>query len=60
MTFAEHAEAWTKEKGEEVPQRNTTEWLEMYSKWHSFAFAGWGIKDEDENPNANVTVLKAE
>lgn len=38
MTFADHAEAWTREQGIDVPERGTEEWYKMYHKWHSFAF----------------------
>ena len=43
MTLADHAEAWTKEKGESVPPRDTTEWRAMYERWHSFAFAEFTV-----------------
>ena len=39
MTLADHAEAWTREQGKQVPARNTPEWETMYEKWVEFAFA---------------------
>jgi hypothetical protein len=37
-TLADHAEEWAKEKGEEVPVRDSIEWSEMYQRWIEFAF----------------------
>ncbi len=42
MTFADHAEAWCRETGESVPDRDTTEWQEMYQEWIKYAFDGIG------------------
>ena len=39
MTLADHAEAWTRERGEAVPHRESPEWKEMYERWVTFAFA---------------------
>lgn len=39
MTLAEHAEAWARENGREVPERDTPEWEQLYAAWLSFAFA---------------------
>ena len=38
MTMSEHAEAWHKENGGQIPTRDTLEWDEMYQKWVEFAF----------------------
>ena len=38
MTLADHAEAWWRESGNEVPSRETTAWREMYELWIDFAF----------------------
>ncbi len=39
MTLADHAEAWTREHGKEVPARGTAEWQAMYEPWATWAFA---------------------
>ena len=39
MTLAEHAEAWWREQGKIVPERDTSAWWEMYEKWVEFAFS---------------------
>lgn len=41
MTLGEHAEAWWREQGNEVPERDTTEWSIMYEKWIEYAFEGF-------------------
>ena len=41
MTLSDHAEAWTKEQGKVVPERDTPEWQEMYQLWIAYAFEGW-------------------
>jgi len=46
MTLAEHAEAWQREHGREVPPKDTPEWYKMYQAWIEFAFAGL-YGDED-------------
>jgi hypothetical protein len=38
MTMADHAEAWWKEQGNEIPKKGTKEWNEMFLKWHTYAF----------------------
>jgi hypothetical protein len=38
MTLADHAEAWWRESGKEVPPRETAAWREMYESWIGFAF----------------------
>ena len=42
MTLAEHAEAWWREQGKEVPDRETSAWQEMYEQWIEYAFAEFG------------------
>ena len=42
LTLGEHAEAWMKEQGHEVPERASHEWILLYNDWHRFAFAGIG------------------
>ena len=42
MTLADHAEAWTREQGRDVPPRNTPEWQIMYNAWIDYAFADFG------------------
>ncbi len=43
-TLADHAEAWWKEQGEEVPIRHTEAWKLMYKEWVEYAF-----KDMEED-----------
>ena len=38
MTLADHAEAWQRERGEQVPERDSAEWDTMYQDWVDFAF----------------------
>jgi len=38
LGLGEHAEAWWREQGREVPPADTPEWDEMYEKWVDFAF----------------------
>ena len=46
MTLADHAEAWWREQGKEVPSRDTDEWQAMYETWVAWAFAD--LHDEQE------------
>ena len=39
MTLADHAEAWQKEQGKEVPPRGTKQWRKMYETWVEWAFS---------------------
>ncbi len=39
LTLGDHAEAWWREQGKVVSQRETPEWKEMYEKWVNFAFS---------------------
>jgi hypothetical protein len=39
MTLADHADAWWREQGKEVPSRDTAEWQQMYEAWATWAFA---------------------
>jgi hypothetical protein len=39
MTLADHAEAWCKEQGNEVPARDSDEWQRMYETWATWAFS---------------------
>jgi hypothetical protein len=39
MTLAQHAEAWWREQGNIVPDRDTAEWDRMYEAWVTWAFA---------------------
>ena len=42
LTLADHAEAWARENGEDVPVRDTPEWQVMYERWIDYAFSdGW-------------------
>ena len=42
MTMADHAEAWWRESGRQVPAADTPEWEAMYEQWIAYAFApGW-------------------
>lgn len=44
MTLAEHAEAWWREQGKEVPpNRQSPEWETMYLAWWKFAFEPWSV-----------------
>jgi hypothetical protein len=38
MTLADHAEAWWRESGKQVPLRDTFRWMLMYHRWVRFAF----------------------
>jgi len=38
LTLADHAEAWMKENGHEVPPRKSEEWNELYTQWLDYAF----------------------
>ncbi len=38
LTLAQHAELWYAEQGKVVPQRDTSEWDDMYTEWIEFAF----------------------
>jgi hypothetical protein len=38
MTLADHAEAWTREQDQPVPERDSAEWRAMYEKWIAWAF----------------------
>ena len=38
-SLAEHAEAWMKENGIEVPERYSVEWWGEYTKWVEYAFS---------------------
>jgi hypothetical protein len=39
MMLADHAEAWWREQGKEVPSRGTEEYQQMYEAWATWAFA---------------------
>jgi hypothetical protein len=41
MTTGDHAAAWGRENGIDVPPRGTAAWREFYARWHAFAFASW-------------------
>ena len=38
MTLADQAEAWQRERGEQVPERDSPAWDAMYQDWVDFAF----------------------
>ena len=38
MTLGDHAEAWWREQGKEVPPRDTNQWMTMYESWVVWAF----------------------
>ena len=38
ITLSDHAEAWWREKGNIVPEKNTQEWEKMYALWVEYAF----------------------
>jgi hypothetical protein len=42
MTLADHAEAWCREQGKEVPPPDSAEWQTMYEQWVAFAFQDFG------------------
>jgi hypothetical protein len=42
LTLADHAEAWARERGLPVPQRDTDDWRALYEQWHTWAFQGIG------------------
>lgn len=39
MTMADHAKAWGRKQGLQVPEHGSPEWREFYDAWHKFAFA---------------------
>ena len=39
MTLADHAEAWAREQGCHIPNRDTKEWIILYEEWVTWAFA---------------------
>ena len=39
MTLADYAEAWAQEQGYHIPNRDTEEWIILYEKWVTWAFA---------------------
>jgi hypothetical protein len=47
MTLADHAEAWWREMGKEVPSRGTNRWRQMYKQWVESAFADLHETDSD-------------
>jgi hypothetical protein len=56
MTLADHAEAWWKEQGKEVPARNTEEWQQMYETWVEWAFSDLH-GEEKRNGHAHRTTV---
>ena len=46
MTLADHAEAWWRDQGKEVPPRETAPWRKMYEIWVEWAFADLHGKDK--------------
>ena len=38
-TLADHAEAWARDQGEVIPDRDTREWRRLYEEWAEWAFA---------------------
>lgn len=48
LTLDEHAEAWARENGKDVPtDRNSVEWRHMYEEWIDYAFADFKTFKED-------------
>lgn len=45
MTLAEHAEAWQRENGREVPPKDTPEYTAMYEEWVEYAFSDLHTED---------------
>lgn len=39
IAFSDHAEAWYREQGEQVPARGTSDWDSMYAAWVEYAFS---------------------
>ena len=39
VTLADHAEAWQRERGEDVPKKGTPEYTSMYEEWAEWAFS---------------------
>lgn len=56
MTLQEHAEAWTREQGKEVPERGTPEHEKMYRAWIDYAFEGFG--EEEKKACVKTTTLR--
>lgn len=38
VTLADHAEQWWEEQGNQVADRDSTEWMKMYYRWFNFAW----------------------
>jgi hypothetical protein len=51
MTLADHAEAWQREQGKEVPAHDTDEWKAMYEAWATWAFSD--LHGEEKRPVKN-------
>ena len=49
MTLAEHAEAWWREQGKDVPPRGTAQWRTMYETWVEWAFSD--LRGDQERRN---------
>jgi hypothetical protein len=49
MTLADHAEAWWRKKGKEVPPRGTDQWQTMYETWVEWAFSDLRGKQKRRN-----------
>jgi len=41
LTLSDHAEAWQRGRGEQVPERDSAEWDTMYQDWIDFAFGSF-------------------
>ncbi len=54
-TLADHAEEWTRENGEEVPERSTNEWFKMYQRWIEFAFASFSYSKTKRNKHHKMS-----
>jgi hypothetical protein len=57
LTLADHAEAWQRERGEAVPERDSAEWDSMYQEWVDFAFGSLPPSIENLPPAGKIKTL---
>jgi hypothetical protein len=57
MTLADHAEAWQRERGEQVPERDSAAWDAMYQDWVDYAFADIPVSLDNLPARGSKTVV---
>jgi hypothetical protein len=58
MTLADHAEAWQRERGEQVPERDSAAWDAMYQDWIDYAFADFPSIDNLPARGSKTVVVR--